>query len=197
MLKLNFVAAFAAGFIALGGTASAVTIGFEGTNATPYLEGGFTIDDARIVGGQCAAGSCMGLNKNEVSILTRVGGGTFTLDSFWWQRDGTPSQLTVKAYNGASLIATYVLGAAFAKNTPHTFSTVIADITSLVFDNTGNGNVRVDGIGLTLPPVVNPPTPGNPVGDVPIPGAVWLMGSVIAAGAGFGAARRRRQKRAA
>ncbi len=36
-------------------------------------------------------------------------------------------------------------------------------------------------------------TPNGGGGEVPLPGAIWLMGTVLAGGAGFGAWRRRRQ----
>jgi hypothetical protein len=88
----------------------AVTIGF-GTSpgtVTPYVESGFTVDIARIVNGNCLSGARLALNNNEAPILSKVGGGVFTLDSFWFQLvgNGNPNQLTVTSYSDSTLITT-------------------------------------------------------------------------------------------
>ena len=63
-------------------------------------------------------------------------------------------------------------------------------VTSFTFTQNGTGlsNLRVynctDGCPDAAPP---------PPGEVPLPAAVWLMGTMLAGGAGFGAWRRRRK----
>src|SRR4051812_25057916 len=94
-----------AGLILAAQPSQAVTITFDALDVDPYLEDGFRFDVARIVNGNCDAASgrpCMALNDNETSTLTRVGGGVFTLDSFWFQLlgNGTDNALTVTSFVG-------------------------------------------------------------------------------------------------
>ena len=133
----------------------AVTIGF-GTSAgtvTPYVESGFTVDIARIVNGNCLSGACLALNDNEVSILSKVGGGVFTLDSFWFQLvgNGNPNQLTVTSYSDSTPITTIHLAVpAYDHNTGYVYSVAFPDITRIVFDANGGGNIRIDDINVSI-----------------------------------------------
>jgi len=135
----------------------AVTIGFDG--ATPgtinnYVENGFQIDIARIINGQCATDPCLAINPNETTILSKIGGGSFTLDSFYFYLAGMPPILTVTPYSGITALTAIVLDTAnYAKNTGLTYSTPIANITSIVFENTGTGNIRVDDINASSTPL--------------------------------------------
>jgi hypothetical protein len=136
----------------------AVTIGF-GTSAgtvTPYVESGFTVDIARIVNGNCLSGACLALNDNEASILSKVGGGIFTLDSFWFQLvgNGNPNQLTVTSYSDSTLITTIHLAVpTYNHNTGYVYSIAFPDITRIVFDANGGGNIRIDDISVSSTPL--------------------------------------------
>lgn len=81
------------GFLALSGAAGAATIGFSTQNQTggPYAEDGLMFDDIRIVSGKCTSPSgpsCGAFNDNDVSMLTAIDGGTFTISSLWFQLVG-------------------------------------------------------------------------------------------------------------
>jgi hypothetical protein len=145
------------GTVGVSQPSMAVTIGFDG--ATPgtinnYVENGFQIDIARIINGQCATDPCLAINTNETTTLSKVGGGSFTLDSFYFYLAGMPPILTVTPYSGITALTAIVLDtASYAKNTGLTYSTPIANITSVVFENTGTGNIRVDDISVSSTPL--------------------------------------------
>lgn len=179
---------------------SAVTLTFGATDVDPYVESSFRIDIARIVNGNCDAGGnnaskpCMALNDNDVSTLTKDGGGVFTLNSFGFelQGNGDVNQLRVRSYVDATLTSTVLFSIpTYTKNVWYTYATAFADITSIIFDTNGGGNVRVDDINVLAKD--NSPTPAA----TPLPGAVWLLGTILAGGAGFGRWRKRKAKRAA
>ena len=182
--SLRTTAVFAALLAAQALPSQAITVGFGEAHLTPYIESGFSIDDARIVGGNCLAGDCMALNKNETSVLTRIGGGMFSLDSFWFQFLGKPGKFTITSYSGATAIETLTLAEAdYPKhNGGQSISHLFADITSIVFANIGKGNIRVDNLGLSTPQI----------SPVPLPAALPLLMSGLAA-LGF-AGFRRKQK---
>jgi hypothetical protein len=204
-LRFGVIGTIAAiGFIAAGLPAHAVTttLTIDGSG-TPYVENGFQIDPIRIVNGNCdgvSGPSCSALNTNEYMTLSKVGGGAFTLDSFGFEFQGNPSILTVAAYVGAALQSTITFGDGDAyddKNKWYVVFPAIANITSIVFTDSGKGNIRIDDIGLSYADTCTGPNCGpNPgPGETPIPGAAFLMGSVLAGGAGFGAWRRRRREK--
>lgn len=153
---------------------AAATISFDQANTTPYLEDGFQVDDARLNNGNCLAGSCMGLNTNETSILTRTGGGAFSVSSIWFDLVSRPAGLTVTSFNGATQIESIILTATDGP----VFSHLFTNITSLVFHNSGTGNVRVDDIVVSA---------------VPIPATLPLFGAALA---GLAVMRRRRSAQA-
>ena len=158
----------------------AATIAFDQTKQSPYFEDGFTVDPARIVNGNCYAGSCLGLNKHQESTLTATNGDSFSLDSFWFQFLGKKAELTVTAYSGTSIVDMIVLAACdFPHNNGGQFLQHLFDnVTSITFANTGKGNVRIDNVTAA-----------------PIPAALPLFASALA---GIGVfARRRKANRVA
>jgi len=169
----------------------AVTVAFGGPDVDPYVENGFTIDVARITNGNCDVGApCMGLNNNESSTLSKVGGGTFTLNSFWFEFVGNLGTLTLTPFNGATAGTPVLLTeATFDSNDGgQTYATAFTGITSIVFAVIGTGNVRIDDINVLASSEAPAATP--------LPSAILLFGSVLAGGAAFGW-RKRKVKRAA
>jgi hypothetical protein len=142
-------AAAIAALVSFGSLPSmAVTLTIDGSG-TPYVEAGFQIDPIRIDNGNCDGASgkpCIALNTNETSTLTKFGGGAFTLDSFGFEFQGKPSVLTVTASSGATI----VYDAGYDKNIWYVVLPAIADITSIVFGDTGTGNIRIDDIVVSF-----------------------------------------------
>jgi len=169
----------------------AVTLTFGGPDVDPYVESGFTIDVARITNGNCDVGApCMGLNNNESSTLSKVGGGAFTLSSFWFEFLGNHGTLTLTPFNGSTAGTPVSLTqAVFDSNDGgQLYSTAFTNITSLLFAVSDTGNVRIDNIIV----IARDDAPGL----TPLPSAIFLFGSVIAGGAAF-RWRKRQVKRAA
>lgn len=149
--------------------ASAVTIDFDGAADPAYQ---FDVD--RTVNGNCASGSCLGLNTNEVSILSRVDGGTFSLTSLWFKLLGQTSDLLITATtSGASINYTQPVQTGTTVN----FG-IFTNVTSIIFSNIGKGNIRIDDINLT-----------ETVAPVPLPAGAGLL---MAALGGLAMVRRRR-----
>lgn len=163
----------------------AISVGFGGLNVDPYLENGFSIDVARIVNGNCNVAPCMALNTNETSVLTRIGGGIFSLNSFWFQILGRPATLTVQSFSGATLLESIDLTEAVFphNNGGQTFSHLFDNVTSISFHDTGRGNIRIDDLNLSTPNV----------SVVPLPAALPLLASGLAA-IGFMGRRRKNKK---
>jgi hypothetical protein len=169
-LRATFLPAAAlALMLGAASSAGAATLTFDGAsnNQIGFTDGVLQFDDVRIVSGQCApnppAGSgnpCGALNKNEDSLLTRVGGGLFSLTSLYYDTQGTNAVLRLLTDAGKTLFlqnqggATVQLGSDF-KN-----------VTSVAFSFTddegpGNGgNARFDDIGYTTPAAVPLPAAG-------------------------------------
>jgi hypothetical protein len=145
----------------------AVTVGFGGADVDPYIENGFEFDVVNIVNGNCASSPCMKLSPHNTSTLTQVGGGLFSLSSFWFQLLGNPAALTVKSYSGATLIEQIVFTTTGypSNNGGQTFSHLFEDVTKISFSNTGGGSVRTDDFVLNL----------SPVSAVPLPAGLPLM----------------------
>jgi hypothetical protein len=190
--KISQTALLALGLVLASQPSMAVTISFEGPDVEPYVEGDFKIVDARIVDGNCASGNCLALNSNETSRLSKVDGGTFTLTSFsfWFEFLGNHGILTVTPFVGSSAGSPLTLTEAdFPHNHGQTSApTGFTNITSILFDGGSVGNIRIDDINVTSND--NAPPPGTP-----LPGAVWLLGTVLAGGAGMNRWRKRRQAR--
>jgi hypothetical protein len=160
-------------------SSTAATIEFDQTNQSPYLEDGYKFDSPNIVSGNCFAAPCLTLNGEAVTTMSAQNGSSFSVTAFWFQLLGTVSELTVTAYQDANIVDTIVLtqGDFDNNNGGQFYSHLFANITSLAFDNSGTGNLRIDNISA-----------------VPIPAALPLFGSALA-GLGF-IARRRNSKRA-
>jgi hypothetical protein len=176
--SLTLAAAFAIAIATQALPSQAVTVGFGGPDVDPYVESGFTIDVARIVGGNCAVAPCMALNKNEISNLSRIGGGLFSLTSFFLKTEGNPAQLTVTSFlNGiAQLTKIYDV----PKKTSITITDLFVDATSISFANSGTGNIRIDDLNASIP-----------VSAVPLPAGLPLLISGLF---GLGMLKRRRDK---
>ncbi len=158
----------------------ALTVGFDGANVDPYIENGFQFDIARIVNGNCNVKPCMALNTNETSVLTRVGGGIFSLSSFWFQILGRRAELTVKSYSGVNALETIVLTeAVYPHNSGQVFSHLFDNVTAISFHDSGKGNLRIDDLTVS-------------VSTVPLPAALPLLMAGLAA-IGF-VGRRRKNK---
>jgi hypothetical protein len=172
--KLGVAALFALALAFAPQPSMAITIGFGQADVDPYVEAGFTIDIARIVNGNCSVGPCLALNDNESSTLTRVGGGSFTLDSFWFQLlgNGNPNQLRVRSFDGATLVDTVLFATpTFAHNTPFVYTNDFANITSIVFDTNGGGNVRIDDLNVAAVP--------GPIVGAGLPGLILASGGLL------------------
>ena len=183
------LAAFATATLLSAGSASAITLGFDGLSpgdTSPHIEQGFQFDIVRIVNGNCESNAtkpCAALNNNEVTVLTRVGGGTFTLDSFWFQLlgNGTGNTLFVASPSDTNSYAE--TDAMFDNNDGgHTIMpTNMMDVTSITFSTNNGGNVRLDSINVSVPGGPGP-------GPVPVPAGFLLLGTALA---GFGLIRRK------
>jgi hypothetical protein len=184
--------AFVVGLVGATGSpqpSMAVTLTFDAASATPYVENGFQIDVVSLVSGNCdgtSGAKCLALGPSDTATLTKVGGGVFTLADFGFEFQGNPSTLTVKSYSNATLVDTVPI--TDAKNLWYSFSSYhgpLANITSILFADTGTGNIRIDDIYVA--------SGETPV--VPIPGALPLFGTGLGGVIGL-LYLRRKQKRA-
>ena len=218
-------AAFAC-LIAWGVPARAVTINFDPAHPghfTPYTEGAYEFDVARIVNGNCDSASgkpCLALNSNssptnpfERSILTRTDGSAFNLNSFWFELLGAPASLTVTSFSGTSLVETIVLNSSTGWSTGgtgHTFFHGFTNITSILFENLVSDEVvclkydksgactktevRKGNIRIDDLNVTSRKDGGPGPSEVPLPGALPFF---LAGLAGLGAMARNRKTKLA
>lgn len=183
----NFV--FAAG-IAVSGVsgAQAATVAFDSASTGPsWIESGFEFAPVRIVSGNCGISkACLALNKNEVTTMTLVGGGTFTLTSLYFELLGQSNFTTmnVTSTGPAGVVALSTVSVAHNTGYIANFGTLFSNVTSIIFTNAsgnrGGGNVRIDDIVATA----------TPIAPVPLPAAAGLL--VMALG-GMGFVGRRRK----
>ena len=163
---------------------------------TGYEADGFLFDPARVVSGSgngncgyLGGGTCLAFNTNETTTMTTYdpAGGIFNLNSLSFVLVGNTAELSV--FN-TSITATGVLiisfdvGDAFGaatinNNTAYTydFNGSADGVTSILFDNTGRGNVRIGSIDADL-------------AAIPVPAAGFLL---VGALGGLAALRRRRK----
>jgi hypothetical protein len=191
-----FAAAAIFGVVDSSQPSMAVTLTMGG-GGTPYTEGGFQIDPIKTDNGNCDGVSgkpCMALNTNDSSTLTKVGGGTFTLTSFGFELLGSPAQLTVQEFlSGPTPINTFVYTqddskncSTYCKNVWYVITLAAANVTSVIFSDTGTGNIRVDDIVV-----------GNALGEgdplaTPLPAALPLFAGGLGALGLIGSRRRKR-----
>lgn len=195
MKRFLVALAMSTSLLAAYGT-SAATVDF--TDAQPqgggaYSEDGLAFNNIRIVNGNCDAISgkgCGAFNNNETSVLTKVGGGEFSLTSFWYQLLGrgtgggkkfVSNTFTVTSNTGGvlSFMADLVGHNDGGHVVDLTLLALFQNVTSLTFSSSSGGNVRLDDLAIYSPP----PAP------VPVPAA----GLMLLAGIGGLAALRRRK----
>lgn len=156
--------------------AGAATVDF--TNAQPqgggaYSEDGLSFNNIRIVNGNCNASSgagCGAFNDNEFSVLTKVGGGEFTITSFWYQLLGrgvggrfpVTNTFTVSSNLGGVLsFAANIVGHNDGGHVVDlSFLTLFQNVTSLTFRTYRGGNVRLDDLAMAEPSPVPLPAAG-------------------------------------
>ena len=165
--------AFILAGMALADTAGAATVDFgtSAGNLASYGEDGFTFAPARLVNGNCLDGACLALNTNETTTLT-FGGSAFTLETFSFSLLGRPAELTVTGDNGASAVFTTD---EYGFNTYNTavLGPLFAGVTSIVFADTGTGNIRIDDVVLS-----------GDIAPAPLPATGLLMLAGLGAFAG-------------
>ena len=185
LLIAGVAVAASVGFATVG---NATTVDFTGASnqgGGVYAEDGLTFDDIRIVSGNCDASSgkrCGAFNDNETSILTKVGGGTFTLASFWFELlgNGTGNTFFVATNLGGWLSFPVSI---FDHNdggqvVDLTLLALFQDVTWIEFYTEKGGNVRLDDLALKA------------VAPVPLPAAGLLLAGGLGA---MGMLRRRRR----
>lgn len=156
--------------------AGAATLDF--TDAQPqgggiYSEDGLSFDDIRIVNGNCDASSgagCGAFNDHEISVLTKVGGGEFTVTSFWYQLLGlgiggrfpVTNTFTVSSNLGGILsFAANVVGHNDGGHVVDlSLQTLFQNVTWLTFRTYRGGNVRLDDLAIAEPSPVPLPAAG-------------------------------------
>lgn len=169
-----------------------------GGNSATLVMGGFKFDPVNITSGSGAGncnlfdGNCFQLNTNATTTMTtEPAGGVFDLNKLSFIIDGAAAEFSVfnVALAGTTLVVTADANGnggnacttstsvfCVEKNEWHTidFEGSLANVTELLFDNTGTGNVRIGALDATL-------------STVPLPAA----GLMLVAGLGGLAAMRR------
>ncbi|MFN4158431.1 MAG: hypothetical protein ACK4GO_08530 [Gemmobacter sp.] len=179
---LKRVLAPAAMVVTMGTSAAlAATLTFNGSD-----DSAFVVTDGRVVSGRCGPSGpeCLALNnRSKTTTITAADGGVFSAVSFWFQLlgQGTNNTLFVESSGGGSValdVATFG-----ANNGGQVFSLAnlagFMNITSLTFQSSNGGNVRVDDVTL------------DSVSAVPLPASGLLL--LGAFGLMAGAARRQRK----
>jgi hypothetical protein len=196
----------------LSTSAKAVLIDFDDANngANSYSSGGFDFAPTNFTSGNCAPaasgnGSCFLEDSAGATVMTRTGGGVFTLNSFWFQLLGNGNPTILRIENNTNQVLDFTVGLTapdvtlfsddsdvlgnLASNTEYvaTLTTMaFMDITSVSFDQIGggsSGNFRVDCIVATYAGA-SADTGGGHCGldapsPVPVPAAVWLFGTAM------------------
>lgn len=159
--------------------ASAVTYDFD----TSLV--GFSGTGGQIVSGNgCFSGDCLQINSQNGPFELSYSMGTFSALSFLYRGDGSGSEITVSSTSGGPALS--FSSTLFVDNPgggqdiyKGVFTPTLTGLTSLFFDSTGNGTVRIDNIEVT------------PASPIPLPATgLLLLG-------GLGIMGLRRKKRAA
>ena len=136
--------------------------------------------------GNCQSGSCLSVRAGgggETVTLSRVDGGSFTLEGFWFQLlgQGQAQDNTLQVSGSEGTTASFS-AVTYGHNTPWTVSFFPSlQVTSFTFQNLNRGGLRVDDIRVTYD-----------MAPVPLP----ATGLLLIAGVG-GLAVMRRRRRAA
>lgn len=189
-MKLRILVASAVIALA-GGVANAASVTFDGgpPGGAGYTEAGFVFDDVRIVNSNECQGSgsgkpCAALNNNEMSTMTKVGGGNFTVTSIWFGLlgNGTGNYFSMMTDKGTLTFpeSTWPNNTGTGHSVSLLGNMLFENISYVKFTSAGGGNARFDDIGIA-----NGTTPPN---EVPLPAAGWML---LAALGGLAVARRR------
>ena len=160
--------------------ADAATLDFEDVTASDTFGGGlFQIstdhpsNNPSIVNGNCASGSCLSVRANnqgggETVTISRVGGGTFTVNSFWFQLLGNALNNTLRV---TSPLIDYAQTDFPNNNGGQTVSVagLFDNVTSISFQNINRGGLRIDDLNVTVPDIA----------PVPLPAAGWMLFAAI------------------
>lgn len=131
-----------------------------------YIEDGYQFYDARIVGGPCeiaGADNCAALNINEITVLTRVDGGVFSLTSLWFYLNGKANDLTnaLAVYDTNNTAHRFnFTQALFGNNGGHTVTLDFTGVSSITFSSSDGGNARFDTARLSHMAAVPLPASG-------------------------------------
>lgn len=199
MKSILKTAALAAAFGAVAGMAQAVPLnladGHEDGDAWIDASGSFRFDPANLTNGSgdgsCAAlgGVCIQLNAGATTTMTsEPAGAAFNLNSIGFVLDGMRAEITLLNTsidaNGVLIVSLGVGDEYDGMEVEHNdlFTLDLAGmadgVTSILFDNTGTGNLRIGSIDADL------------VSAVPLPAAGLLLLSGLA---GLGYVSRRRK----
>lgn len=141
--------------------------GFDNRGTNVALGADFVADNLRVQRNRCDVGHCAALNRNQTINISRTGGGSFTLTSFWYQLLGVRSALTTTASNGE--VRSYDASAVGNRDGGHTVDSAsfFNDITLLTFYSAASrpGNLRIDTLSFSY----------DDPSVVPLPAAVWLL----------------------
>ena len=115
--------------------------------AATLSESDLIIDGGQEQAGNCPISApCYRVNSNDLVTITLDGGGLFTLTGFSYTLQGQPSTLELTTNLGGFVLETPAPGPAttvyFADLTGEVGFT---DVTSIQFDNIGQGTFRIDG----------------------------------------------------
>lgn len=194
-LKITFAAI---ALTATAGAAQAATVDLSGGSfdGAAYVAGGFRFDSVNLTSGSgngnCGAfggGTCLQFNQNQTTVMTTdPAGGAFDLNSISFVIAGQNGVLNVTDFSVdplGELLVNVGVGDTINGSTTVThndlftlnFAGAADGVTSIRFDNTGKGNVRIGGIDADI------------VSAIPLPAALPLLLTGLA-GLGFMSRRR-------
>ena len=187
----------AAPVISIGATAGNLNLSTGTNTGAGYAVGDFLFDPVNLASGSgngncgAAGGTCLRFNQNATTVMTtNPAGGAFNLEGLSFVLIGAPAELGVfnVALSGTSLIVSADNGSAGCEATfcvGHNqwysvlFNGAANNVTEILFDTTGTGNLAIGGISATV---------------IPLPAAAWLL---LGGLGGLGLVSRRRRRAAA